>query len=63
MRDGCRATSTPSIWTLPLVALSSPQMIESVVVLPAPFGPSRPKISPSRTSRSSPFTVASSLPR
>src|SRR5713226_10189980 len=32
-----------------------------VVVLPAPFGPSRPKHSPARTSRSRPSTATTSL--
>src|SRR5688572_14444302 len=34
-----------------------------VVVLPAPLGPSRPKHSPARISRSSPFTAATSAYR
>ena len=36
----------------PLVGNSSPRRSLIVVVLPEPFGPSRPKISPWRTSRS-----------
>ena len=36
---------------LPLVADSSPQSMRKVVVLPAPLGPRRPKISPRRTSK------------
>ena len=35
----------------------------TVVVLPAPFGPSSPKISPSRTVRSSPSTARTTAPR
>src|SRR5262245_54730376 len=34
-------------------------MISSVVVLPAPLGPSNPKISPSYTSKLTPFTAVS----
>jgi hypothetical protein len=34
----------------------------AVVVLPAPFGPRRPKISPARTSRLSLSTAAKSVP-
>ena len=36
--------------------------IPAVVVLPAPFGPSSPKISPACTSRSSWSTAAKSAP-
>ena len=32
--------------------------IRSVVVLPAPFGPRKPKISPSATARSTPRTAS-----
>src|SRR5687767_13625342 len=35
-------------------------MISNVVDLPAPFGPSKPKISPSRTSKLIPFTASKS---
>src|ERR1051326_8164479 len=37
----------------------SAQSRRSVVVLPAPFGPRKPKTSPSRTSRSMPLTALS----
>ena len=38
----------------------SPSIISSVVVLPAPFGPRMPKISPSATSKLTPSTAFSS---
>ena len=41
---------------------SSPLIIETVVVLPAPLGPSRPKISPLYISRSMPLTASNSVP-
>jgi hypothetical protein len=40
------AMSMPSISTLPLVADRTPSTMLMVVVLPAPLGPSRPRISP-----------------
>ena len=40
----------PATSRWPLVAGSSPHSMRKVVVLPAPFGPSRPKISPRATS-------------
>ena len=42
----------PSIEATPPVGLARPVMSRSVVVLPAPFGPSNPKIDPAGTSRS-----------
>ena len=42
-------TSTPAIVKVPAEAGKSPQSMRNVVVLPAPFGPSRPKISPRLT--------------
>lgn len=42
---------TPATERKPLVAGNSPQSILKVVVLPAPFGPKSPKISPSWTSK------------
>ena len=44
---------------VPAVARTRPRMIRSVVVLPAPFGPRKPVIVPSRTLklRSSTATV------
>src|SRR5215471_12108256 len=40
----------PSTWPLPLVGKIRPMSILMVVVLPAPLGPRKPKISPRRTS-------------
>ena len=50
-------TSTPATDALPAVGRASPVRIRSVVVLPAPFGPSRPKTDPAGTSRSSPSSA------
>ena len=47
--------SWPSATTVPVVALTMPQMIEIRVVLPAPFGPNRAKISPLSMVRSTRF--------
>src|SRR5687768_5923352 len=47
----------PSTSMVPLVGSSSVDSIFMVVVLPAPFGPSRPKISPLSTRRSIPSTA------
>ena len=58
---GARAGSTPSTSTCRRRAARKPSRISTVVVLPAPFGPSRAKISPRRTSRSMPRT-ASTVP-
>ena len=46
---GCRCTSNPARLARPLVAGSSVARMLMVVVLPAPFGPRKPKISPSAT--------------
>src|SRR2546427_5533852 len=51
----------PSTSTSPEVGSSSPSRISTVVVLPAPLGPSSPKVSPRAISRSSPLT-ASTVP-
>src|SRR5688572_28486065 len=48
---GSRARSWPLMVTLPLVGLSRPAMMRIVVVLPAPFGPRKPWISPGSTAR------------
>ena len=54
MRARARAGATrrfaPATCSEPLVAGNNPHSIRNVVVLPAPLGPSRPKISPRRTS-------------
>src|SRR5262245_50185906 len=55
--SGSRARSWPSISTRPAVGLSSPAIIRMVVVLPAPFGPRKPWISPGSTSRLTPSTA------
>ena len=49
--------SCPPTVTRPLVAVTMPQMMLISVVLPAPLGPSRPKISPRRISRSMFFSA------
>lgn len=54
---GCPVTSTPKISARPSSMRSSVASIRSMVVLPAPFGPSTPAISPARTSRSIPSTA------
>ena len=43
---------------MPEVGFSNPSRISIVVVLPAPLGPSRPKHSPARISKSSPRTAS-----
>ena len=52
------ATSTPKIRACPPSIGSSVASMRSMVVLPAPLGPSTPKTSPGRTSRSMPSTAA-----
>jgi len=47
----------PFTVTLPEVGFSNPAIIRSVVVLPAPFGPRKPWISPGCTSRVTPSTA------
>src|SRR4051794_4914878 len=49
---GWVTTSTPPTSARPPVGITRVVSIPAVVVLPAPLGPSRPKISPARTSRS-----------
>jgi len=44
--DGCFATSNPLTIAVPEVIVRIVDNIESVVVFPAPFGPSNPKTSP-----------------
>src|SRR3970040_2540180 len=48
-----RPSTTPS----PPPRPSSPQIIEIVVVLPAPLGPSRPYVSPAATEKLTPSTA------
>src|SRR4051794_25224793 len=52
------STGAPSIVTEPASRVSSPQTIEIVVVLPAPFGPRSPYVSPARISNETPFTAS-----
>ena len=48
---GCLLTSYPATDALPFVMDARVSSILIVVVLPAPFGPKKPKISPSSTSK------------
>ncbi len=48
---GSFQTSAPCTVIEPLSGRRSPVAIESVVVLPAPFGPTMPKIDPTGTDR------------
>jgi hypothetical protein len=54
---GSATTSTPPTRAVPLVGRTRVVSMPAVVVLPAPFGPSSPKISPRCTARSSPSTA------
>ena len=54
---GCATTSIPPTSARPLVGITPVVSMPAVVVFPAPFGPSRPKISPRRTERSSSSTA------
>ena len=64
-RTACasRATSSPATVARPASARSSVARMRTVVVLPAPFGPSSPSTVPSRTSRSTPSSARTSPPR
>src|SRR5713101_3517650 len=55
--SGSRRTSMPATSTCPSSAVRSPSRISTVVVLPAPLGPSRPKISRSFTRKEMPSTA------
>ena len=61
--SGSWTGSKPSTLIRPDVGRSSVVSIFSVVVLPAPFGPSRPKIDPRRTEKVSPSTARSRAAR
>ena len=50
--------SSPPTVTLPEVAGRKPVMIRRVVVLPAPFGPRNPRISPGATSKETSRTAS-----
>src|ERR1700741_3177749 len=55
--SGACARSCPLMVILPLVGLSRPAMMRMVGVLPAPFGPRKPWISPGATERLTPSTA------
>lgn len=57
---GARRTSTPKISASPSVIGSRVASIWTIVVLPAPFGPSSPNTSPRRIVRSTPSTARKS---
>ena len=54
-----RPTSWPATVARPAVGFSSVVSTRSVVVLPAPFGPSNPKTSPGATAKETPATASS----
>src|ERR1043166_4885695 len=54
---GLRVTSVPSNCTAPSSGRTTPTTILNVVVLPAPFGPSNPTISPGSTKIETPSTT------
>src|SRR5580704_4556025 len=56
----CRSGSKPRTETTPPLRGRNPSRISTVVVLPAPFGPSRPNTSPGWISKSMPFTACTS---
>ena len=53
----CSITSKPSTLAEPEVGGMRPISIRIVVVLPAPFGPRKPKISPRSTVKDTPLTA------
>ena len=57
---GCVATSWPATIAVPASARSSVERIRTVVVLPAPFGPSSANTEPASTRRSSPVRTGTS---
>ena len=63
MRSRSRAPpvsgSTPSTATVPAVRVRKPSRISTIVVLPAPFGPSSANTSPSAISKLTPRTASS----
>src|SRR4051794_19401584 len=58
---GSAITSTPLTRTSPEVGSDRPAITRIVVVLPAPFGPRKPKISPGATERLRSSTATKSL--
>ena len=59
--SGSFATSKPATIARPLVMGTRVVIMRMSVLLPAPLGPSRPKISPSLTAKLTPLT-ASNVP-
>ena len=57
--SGC-AIELPMIEPLPSLGLIKPRSIRIVVVLPDPFGPTKPQIVPSGTSKLALFTAKTS---
>ncbi len=55
-----RTTSNPATVAEPAVGIASVHSMLIVVVLPAPFGPRNPKVSPRKTSNSTPATATRS---
>ena len=55
---GSASRSQPTTVAEPAVGCSSVVSIRSVVVLPAPFGPRKPTISPGSTAKSTPHTAS-----
>ena len=58
---GCLATSNPWTLAVPASALSNVDRIFTTVVFPAPFEPSRAKMLPRATSKSTPRSTCSLL--
>ena len=56
--SGSRATSKPATRALPALGTIAVVSMPTVVDLPAPLGPSRPKTSPAATVKSMPFTAS-----
>ena len=54
---GWEAASAPNTLIRPPIGFSSVTSMRMVVVLPAPLGPSRPKVSPGWMVRSTSFTA------
>ena len=61
-RAGSAMTSMPPTCASPEVGTTRVVNMPAVVVFPAPFGPSKPKISPGCTVRSRLSTAAKSVP-
>ncbi len=59
--DDCVRRSRPQTRASPAVGVSSVTSIRNVVVLPAPFGPRKPKTWPVSTRRSTPRTASTAV--